>query len=1180
MFKSISLATPNSTVTAQFTASEACQVGVPVNSTVRKNGTVTTDNPVVLAVGDKIELDATSGPGNGSVFIPWTYNGNQCFFGIASKAASNRPVLKSTSRGKTWNDIGGSTLFSYKTDTAETTLGLDGTTSGTQATDLIPVMSPESRDVYFYRDDGRQIYEYHFLTKPLSHAYMWNGAAGSFTNYILCEDGFIYTNSSTKSTAKITGATCMWSDGYNLFVGGPNLLVRLSDLNTIAQTYTTTEKIIYGVAQAGVSMAVTASGKILKLESNNTLTTLYSAAAVGEPTVFKNQFVFPICEEFKLRVYGSDGAFVKDVATGDLLPWSAGASIRNTQMVVSGADSNNVLIYTDLDTNPTTKTFTYRVCYAMPFSNGAIIASHYLRATNLAVPPNPAVSGINFPVWRAPVDVDTGSGEANVVTEAEILGVTVAPNAQLLVNGVPSDTYLTNQRVQMIMRSVSGRSASAMTIGNYAFDFQISGVTTEAFATSINVENKFLASQVVFDFTIPELTINAPIAVSHGTMLLNGSPYNGSTPVKGGDAIRVTINVPTSLTKYWSMVSLADAQFALTIASAVTRIADLQRFQDYSTLDTVSTITVDEDGTYYFPNYSDAKVFKDDVQLTFPVDLLKDDQLVVHHIRTSSWWLDPRDTIVLGPTINYVCRSTTTVDDAPDYIDFGKVHMGIPDFNFPGDLLGTISGLSDKFKVQIYNEYMTFSVNGGAPEEKPFVQNGDVVQAIYRVKNLFETMWAKVDLLAGTTYEFGELNIDPALGEWMPARPTSGVGGTYKWARYRDDLNGGQASVGLKQTPRIAPALASVGAKATPMLRPATQSKGLWANGNMGRKTNASKGSWVPMFQLFPPQPITPKVPTAPSYRPATMYAGARTPDTIAKAKSSVGFKPVTNNRVFNKIDGTSYARSTYAFEAMVPFLEDEPTSIRMVDQEVDHEPAFGYPATYTNFSPTFHHESSTSPRTVTPFYFYQELVVIRSTAPTWERLESRDIRFREVTWDFKTEDMLRSKAIQPVFFTGTIMRSKIIQSTWNNGSILRSHTLSGYRAQPTLVGKTIQAVFAKKSTVATKIITPKVAAKSSQAFKATPMATFKPISYSGVQGRAWVPSKFNWSYDNPVQAGGLPTSQAAQEEATAYNNVLPVTVYQQPEGTFGYYFTRDTGLVCDIKGTNLYATKWLIGGG
>lgn len=1178
MFKSISMATPNSTVTAQFTANEACQVGVPTNSTVRVNNAVTTDNPVSLAVGDKIELDATSGPGNASVFVPWTYNGNTCYFGIASAATSNRPTLKSTSRGKTWDDIGGTTLFSYKTATTETTLGLNGTTSGNQTTELVPVMSPESRGLFFYREDGRQIYEQRFPTKPLAHTYMWDGATGTFVNYTLCADGFIYINSATKSTTAITGAKTIWSDGANLFVGGTNKMVRLSDYNTIAQTYVTTDTIIYGAAMAGTSMAVSASGKIFKLESNSTLTEVYSAAAVGEPTVFQNQFVFPICEEFKLRVFNNDGTFSKDVTTGDILPWSAGANAKNDVMVVSGVDTPNVLVYTDLNVNPTTKTFNYRVCYAMPIG-GNIIASHYLRATNLAVPPNPPVSGINFPLWKAPINVDTGSGEANVVTEAEILAVASAPNAQLLVNGVTSNTYLSNQRVQMILRSAEGRRTTAMAIGNFAFDFEVRAEETEAFATDINVTNQFLASQVVFTFTIPERTISAPIAVSHGTMQLNNAPYNGTTPVSAGDTIKVTINVPTTATKYWSMVSIADAQFALTVASAVTRIADLQRFQDYSSLVTVSTIKVDEDGTYYFPNYTDAKVFKDDVELTFPVDLLKDDELVVHHIMTSSWWLDPRNTIILGPTINYVCQSTTTVDDAPDYIDFGKVHMGIPDFKFPGDLLGTISGLSDGFKVQIYNEYMSFVVNGGAPEERPFVKNGDVVQAIYRVKNLFETMWAKVDLLAGGTYEFGELNIDPALGEWMPARPSLDKGGVYQWARFRDELKDPQASVALKQTLGIKPSPVVRGLRVQSKIVGATQSTGKWVIGSAlpGKKLS---GQWIPVFQLFPPQPITPKVPTPPAYRTTALSKGITAAPPVVKAATSAPQKAVAPTRFFNKMTATSPYLNTYTFASMTYFLEDEPSSIRLVGQVVEHEASFGYPATYTNFSPTFHHEASVSPRSVMPFYVYQELVSVRSRTPTWERLESRDIRFQDVEWAYTSENLPRWEEIQPKFTTENVIRSKTIMSTWFSGVIIRTKVFQAQFIRETkIVSKTIQPVFVPSARTISKAIQPRFT-NQSMATKSMIADKAKPTSYSGKQTGGVVHGRHNWSYTNPIRAGGLPTAQAAQAEATTYNNVLPVTVYQQPEGTFSYVFARDTGLVCDIKGTNMYATKWLIGGG
>lgn len=71
-----------------------------------------------------------------------------------------------------------------------------------------------------------------------------------------------------------------------------------------------------------------------------------------------------------------------------------------------------------------------------------------------------------------------------------------------------------------------------------------------------------------------------------------------------------------------------------------------------------------------------------------------------------------------------------------------------------------------------------------------------------------------------------------------------------------------------------------------------------------------------------------------------------------------------------------------------------------------------------------------------------------------------------------------------------------------------------------------------------------------------------------------------NWQTVLPLLTGGFATAAEAETAAVAFNNVLPRTIYQQPEGSFSYVFKRNTELVCQIKGTNIFAVKWLIGGG
>jgi hypothetical protein len=66
----------------------------------------------------------------------------------------------------------------------------------------------------------------------------------------------------------------------------------------------------------------------------------------------------------------------------------------------------------------------------------------------------------------------------------------------------------------------------------------------------------------------------------------------------------------------------------------------------------------------------------------------------------------------------------------------------------------------------------------------------------------------------------------------------------------------------------------------------------------------------------------------------------------------------------------------------------------------------------------------------------------------------------------------------------------------------------------------------------------------------------------------------------NNDNMGGYATEAEALAAAEEYNFGVPVMAYEQPEGTFSFVFKQPTELFCQIKGTNIYATKWLIGGG
>ena len=70
------------------------------------------------------------------------------------------------------------------------------------------------------------------------------------------------------------------------------------------------------------------------------------------------------------------------------------------------------------------------------------------------------------------------------------------------------------------------------------------------------------------------------------------------------------------------------------------------------------------------------------------------------------------------------------------------------------------------------------------------------------------------------------------------------------------------------------------------------------------------------------------------------------------------------------------------------------------------------------------------------------------------------------------------------------------------------------------------------------------------------------------------------WNYDVADKVGGFDTADQAQLYAQTYYATLTATTYRQPEGTFSFILSQDTGLVCKVTDTGLKSVNWLIGGG
>lgn len=1217
MFGSISIVNPNTTVTSSFTATEACRVGVEDGYTVRVNQQATSSRLIDLKVGDKIEIDVLSLGANEHKFVPWTYNGNPSYFAVVSNAGAAKPTLRSQYRNKTWIDILPTFLngtYAYQSNTgSERAISLSNTSSGYQATDLANVLNPKASSIHFFRDDGVEVYRLQTDAPPISHTTMWNGASNTWESYALDSAGYIYTWDSrqvrTKSTGAYVGARTLFSDGVTLYVGGEKFVWVLSDITTLTRTIPAPEAVMHGMVLGNTIIVTTATGKAMKLEGNS-FTTLFQADAIGVPTVFKDQFIFPITDQYKLSVYDSLGTFIRDISTGDMLPWAV-AAYRGSRLAVTGADTPQVQVFNDLGMSASVYTFSKNVSYAVPLAT-SVIGSFYLNDYQLTVPPNPEVTGPAFKTWKAPLNVVAGSGEYTINTLGENLPSFVSPNARMLINGSATlNAVSQGSAVQIYQEAFGGRVSACVVLGNYAFDFKVESAPSDTIATFINTGVKSKAAQLVWTFKVPKKVVNAPIALSVGTLLVDGQPYNGRSPVNAGQDLKITINVPKEATYFSSVLSIADAQYPLIMGSASQITADIQKFQPYGSTEVFSSYVIVEAGNYDFPDYLNARVRKNNETVSFPTQLAIGDEITVRHIQASSWWLDERDTVLIGPTANYYFKSFTTVDDMPENVDFGTVHHGIPDFYFPGDLTPVITGLSEDYQIRIYNKYMQFSVNGGVYETSPLVGNGDKVQALYRVKNLFEVQPVKTLLADGVTvYEFGYLNIDPAEGQWMPPRSSLQRGGSNQW----NLINGHLELVSTKK-PEVqkAPDKYMEANKAVVQQAP---EKYMRANTPVIQQTGApsgkaSIGMWIQTssppgkasvgmrFQANSP-PGNASVGEwqgSADQRTTGLPRGVIFSTSVALNKISTStFNPFSNYILSRKVKANVPVANTFLNDQRRFKYEDQRQSIRLAEGSQQlYEPSFGISGTFTKFTPVFHHESTLSQRRAVTFFTYQATKGDRIADVAWRvmpiglgrryepghyHLYGTVLRYHQRLWaDFTYKN---DKVYEPGHFymEDRLVRWIKINPVYLYASQVRVKQIVGFAPAPNSQPFAITGSRYVKPVFRETAIKGKAVAVASA--KKVVVAGAKPISASqiSVDRAAFGESAINWQTFLPLQTGGFATAGEAEFAATAYNNVLPLTVYQQPEGTFSYVFKRNTELVCQIKGTNIFAVKWLIGGG
>jgi len=1197
MFTSISNATPKSTVTTSFTATEACTVDVGATYTVRVNGQTVTSRPIGLVVNDVIQLDIVAPVANVSVFIPWSYNGVQSHFAVVSGDPLGRPFLKPEYSGKAWYEYAvdpSAAISSKYMDGVESVLRTDGNSNSMPAQDAANILEPLKQDGAFYR---YYFYVPSVIVAPYKRLFddpvvsatsVFNGSNRTWETYILLRDmasnvvaptiQMLTSSGSLGSNGAMVGARCVFSDNINLFVGGDNFLRLMANPSTVLATYSVADTIIYGAALANTVMAVGKSGAIYQL-INGKLTQIYKSGTVGAPTVFQDQIVFPIVEEHKLRIYNALGEFVKDFDCGSNLPWAV-AAYRDQNITVTYADSSSVDTYSSLSDSvaPTRTTFRYRVTYALSLGT-TVYANHYLSGFDLTIPANAPVTGLDWPsLWKAPIGVDTGSGEYPISTQGINLITGVSPGATLFVNSSSSINIVNKgDRVSVLTRSTLGKKSVAIVLGSNAFDFRVQASIDSSFATFVDIPGKGYAPSTTFTIQIPPGMEDAPVALSHGTLRRNGLPYNGQTLLQGNDTLTVVLNIPQGKTRGYSMLSIADSQFALVVNTLYQTEAEVKRYQPYLSRDVTSEFTITDTGVYDFPNYSLASVVKNGNVLSFPTTLTAGEKITVHHQQMSAWWFDERDTILMGPNATYLFKGITYVNDQPNDVDFGTVHDGIPDFDFAADSICTISGLSDQYKAKIYGDHMTFKVNGGDPIEQPLVQNGDTVEAIYNVLNLWEDRFVNTTLYDGRVYPFGVVHIDPAKGQsFDPAHES------YEQLRPDPQI----ISVSQALTDVSTSTIANDTVELTP-----------GSTGSTAQATEVTTGTsnpvWITSEAVSDHMASTPTVVTdttaltlaSVSSRDASATVGftsaptSKMDDYLPEATTLASLSDFESARVnieaytsipikaaaidLKSVDNWTpalYTPDSLLLSLPFSFVETPSDSMLYFDYDDRHEPSYGYSVNPIIVNKEAVHWLDTEFAFLSATFVFRTPENYLSKTPEWMKRHADTVLPVEVLYQgcFDTE------------YKVEILAEGVFDTEYKVEILAKGVFDTEYMVDPsakfvqdlTLLEVDLQAGYVSSQTLSYKNTGVLMVDKSH--YVAAPTAkVVSPLHVKNLSPR-----------------GGFSTNVAALAYGTSVAGSMVVETYQQPEGTFSFVIKRETDLVCEIRTSSIVAKAWLIGGG
>jgi hypothetical protein len=1163
MFPSISNAVLSETVTSEFTATETCQIGVPTGAgfTVKKNNVIVTSSPVGLVVDDTLSITTTAPSAEFAAnFVDYTYNSTACKFAVVTGVADARPKIYNQYQNLVWSDYlpvkhEASVLNMFSGDDP-VSFDMTNMQGGQTGQRLAAMLDPLTNSVYFVDYTGVTRASKILPNRPIYSTSFYNSTSDEFEFYILTNVGKIYriTRSfvMTESTQVFPYAKTIFTDGENLCLSylNPNdsllYLVRFTDLNTVTS---------FTIAGSGTSVvhhgiAFNNSNKWLAVRDSQVQDLKVDAAAAtlttsqaGQMCWHRGKVAVPLSSNYEVKLYQSiDGATVQTVSTlntDDYLPFQCTSD--GDHIYITCYDSKDVLRWDGVSATYDVYTFDKKVT-SVAVIDDWIIASHYLEDLVTTYSPNPTASGINFTGRTGNVGALVGSGYQDYITNGGIQSIQLQDNMRAWVDGYPSSTITSGQNLVIASQAVEGKSSMPVVIGNYAYDYIVTGLITTA--KSLDIAPDVLpigsATELTFSLTLPVLLDPTYISITVGEITVNGAPYYGENTVTTGDEVEVTVRIPPGAVDYFTVLNVANSDFALVASNDNVVEVETIFGRPRGDNETESTFVVDTSGIYYLPELRNAQLTIDGVGIvdTFPVNINSGTSVTIRHTTVSDFINDIRSTYLFGPVI-YQVKSSTLADGVPDYIDFGILEGAIPDFEYESAIL-TITGMSPNYPAEIFaKDGVEISINGQPYSDTVSIEQGDSIQLRWTVKNLWTPSLKLFTILnVVQEYEVGSWQIQPPSGAYEEPNQTSRLVNS-TWFEF--DRQSQLTSF----------------AKTGQLLKAEATELSLSPTGEFESQTHveltiASTGSFTPNIHTQLVSANVGKTGNQNHIEWANAALGAFEKTLINRVDGSESSFDAKSNYL------THYSSQDWQLGDVATFAE---SPVSAVDARVvERHATVTYPPQPTSESPNTQHLYLPMPvfNSIDDIIKYDPMPIYThwehdtNYDPTIEFGKPNINRYFEPEWS-KVAAMIIETAPHPIpaevehrHYVPLVPKFTIYTPAVQN------NIETEYATEPAIM-------ISKYSSLS--------------AFNKGIKPYYKSITSGHFADTVTVSDQY-------TQQGGQATEEQAQQLGSYYANGLPIQTYQQPEGTWSYIITRSTDLVCAVHETGLFIKAWLLGGG